>query len=264
MFHTLYTLLLTAFTFTTLLASPPVGDDGDENAVYSVSRRSVKLRTAPTTKAATVAVLQQNELLRYIDQYDEHWWFVEHEGHTGFIYRRAVAKIPDLTQEDLMDWSTVEMSTTEYADCGETENVYDLDYQASLTINGSGDRDALLKLIDVNTNATVRTVYVAKEETIILPHIPEGVYKLHIAYGNNLMQKEIDGRCVFRFTDRVFYDVGSFRFDFFRTGTHERVVTKDGKQTIETSYNVPTYTITLAEQYNYTPDASGVVNFMNF
>lgn len=78
---------------------------------------------------------------------------------------------------------------------------------------GNG-RDVAVKIMDVKTNQCIRYVYVAENTTTTVPEIPQGVYYLKLAYGNDWMELDTGNVKRGKFTRNVSYERSQDTFDF--------------------------------------------------
>jgi hypothetical protein len=102
-----------------------------------------------------------------------------------------------------------------------------------LTISVGNGTDVALKLVNQATGTCIRYVFVRRGDTYTIRNIPEGWYKLKIAYGKDWFSRVEDGRCVGKFLRSALYEVGDDVFDFNNTDYG------DGR------YSVPSYTLKL-------------------
>lgn len=126
----------------------------------------------------------------------------------------AVVASPTPTQQKLLDAGWVmgnpeEDLTKSYG----FEPVYGLqDNYFEISIGNSCD--VAVKIMDMKTNQCIRYVYVAENTTTTVPEIPQGVYYLKLAYGNDWMELDAsNGKCG-KFTRNVSYERSQDTFDF--------------------------------------------------
>lgn len=71
-----------------------------------------------------------------------------------------------------------------------------------------------VKIMDVLTNKCIRYVYVPEGGTTTVPEIPQGVYYLKLAYGQDWMELVTDSITIGKFSKNVSYERSQDTFDF--------------------------------------------------
>lgn len=87
---------------------------------------------------------------------------------------------------------------------------------------GSGSNLAM-KIIDLSKNKCIRYIYVHENSEFTVSQIPQGQYKLLIAYGRNWMTQQFDKATIGKFADDVFYERSTDIFDFGKKNSNEIV-----------------------------------------
>lgn len=126
----------------------------------------------------------------------------------------VVLQKPTITQQALLDegWIFVipkeDMSEMYGFDSkfGIQDNYFDI-------TNYSGYSMAI-KIMDTKDDRCIRYVYVLENSTTTVPEIPQGVYYLKLAYGDDWMELDADGIRIGKFTNNVFYEKSQGTFDF--------------------------------------------------
>lgn len=81
--------------------------------------------------------------------------------------------------------------------------------------------DLALKIIDLSKNKCIRYIYVQEDSEYTIAQIPQGKYKLLIAYGKNWMIRQENGETFGKFADYVHYEQSVDIFDFGKKNTQE-------------------------------------------
>lgn len=71
-----------------------------------------------------------------------------------------------------------------------------------------------VKIMDVRTNKCIRYVYVPEGGTTTVPEIPQGIYYLKLAYGQDWMELITDSVTIGKFSKNVSYERSQDTFDF--------------------------------------------------
>ncbi|MEW7290076.1 M56 family metallopeptidase [Aquimarina sp. 2304DJ70-9] len=116
--------------------------------------------------------------------------------------------------------------------CPNQNSEYDRNLDNYLKVSNGKNSEVILDFILTETSKKVRTVFIAANTTQFIRNIPEGKYKLHIAYGNDYAEKTVDGLCKAYFKNEKLKEVGNDVLDF-------NIVKTDR------GLNVPSYNITL-------------------
>ena len=83
--------------------------------------------------------------------------------------------------------------------------------------------DLALKIIDLSKNKCIRYIYVQENTEYTITQIPQGKYKLLIAYGKNWMTLQKDGEIFGKFADNVHYEQSIDVFDFGKKNSKDMV-----------------------------------------
>lgn len=87
---------------------------------------------------------------------------------------------------------------------------------------GAGS-DLVLKIIDLSKNKCIRYIYVQENSEYTISQVPQGKYKLLIAYGKNWMTLQKDGETFGKFADNVHYEQSIDVFDFGKKNSKDMV-----------------------------------------
>lgn len=83
--------------------------------------------------------------------------------------------------------------------------------------------DLALKIIDLSKNKCIRYIYVQENSEYTISQIPQGQYKLLIAYGKKWMTQQKDGKYLGKFADNAYYEQSIDVFDFGKKNSREMV-----------------------------------------
>ena len=117
--------------------------------------------------------------------------------------------------------------------CTSMSPLYDQNIGNKLVISCGNNADVAVKLIDYETNQTIRYVYINKNTTFTLTKIPEGKYYLKIAYGEKWGVVAGESNCKGRFTENSLCKKGTEILDY------NIIHYSDG------SYQVPSFSLSL-------------------
>lgn len=137
-----------------------------------------------------------------------------------------------LQKEELKRYSPKYLDTNEIPDDNYYDPSYDYDLENYLTINMGRNSDAVIRVIDVNSNSTIRYFFIKSGSRAVQRNIPIGKYKLKIAFGFNWATKLINGKEHGRFLKNAIYKLGTDILDYNLTYS-------------ENGYSVPSYEISL-------------------
>ncbi len=86
--------------------------------------------------------------------------------------------------------------------------------------NGS---DIVVKIMDAKTDKCIRYVAVNESSSTTVSQIPQGIYYLKIAYGEDWAELETDSIVLGKFTRNVFYEKSVQQFDFGKKNSSQFV-----------------------------------------
>jgi len=144
-------------------------------------------------------------------------------------------------QADYSDWSTTNYTTGNSPSCYNFKPKFDRSINNRLEISVGSNTDAVVKLIDLETDKCIRYSYIRSDDTYTMRHIPQGKYYVKIAYGKDWRQKITDDKCKGKFIMNALYKKGSEILDFNKI--YEGVKTVDGES--YRNYSIPSYSLKL-------------------
>lgn len=80
-----------------------------------------------------------------------------------------------------------------------------------------------LKIVDISKNKCIRYIYLQANSVFTISQIPQGKYKLFIAYGKNWMVQQHNNETIGKFADDVLYEQSIDVFDFGKKNSDEIV-----------------------------------------
>lgn len=86
-----------------------------------------------------------------------------------------------------------------------------------------GDADMAIKIVNIETEETVRYLFVPHNSRTTINEIPTGKYYLKFAYGNDWMSRSDGYHTDGKFTRNVVYEKSNDYFDFGNAGSLESV-----------------------------------------
>lgn len=111
------------------------------------------------------------------------------------------------------NWTFANLSASELGEEYGVKPIYGIqDNYFDITI-GQGCCVAI-KIMDASTDKCIRYVYVPEGETLTVPEIPQGLYYLKLAYGEDWMERHTDDLVAAKFTRAAFYERSTKAYDF--------------------------------------------------
>ncbi|WP_299224096.1 M56 family metallopeptidase [uncultured Aquimarina sp.] len=117
-------------------------------------------------------------------------------------------------------------------DCLNKDSKYDYKLDNYLKITTGKNAEIFAKMVSLETSEVIRKVVIPRSQTYFIRHIPEGVYRIDVVYGEEYIQKNIDSSCAGFFKNVLLSETGEDILDF------TAFVTDKGK-------NVPSYALTI-------------------
>lgn len=101
------------------------------------------------------------------------------------------------------------------AQLGIVDNYFDIEL--------GGDADMVIKIVNIETDETVRYLFVPHDSRTTINEIPAGKYYLKFAYGNDWMSHTDGYHTEGKFTKNTIYEKSNDSFDFGSVGSLESV-----------------------------------------
>lgn len=83
-----------------------------------------------------------------------------------------------------------------------------------LQINVGNNTDVAVKVMNAESEDCIRFVYVNSNSSFKIKNIPEGIFYLKIAYGQDWYSKNENGQCIGKFITNPLYEKGEDLMDF--------------------------------------------------
>jgi hypothetical protein len=115
---------------------------------------------------------------------------------------------------DLIGWDSTKYYTGNSPACYNYHARFDKSINNRIEVHVGSETDVVIKLINVETNKSIRYTYIQGGDVYNIRHIPEGKYYLKIAYGRDWRQKIINKKCTGKFVLNSVYRKGDKIFDF--------------------------------------------------
>ena len=195
----------------------------DDVKVFMVKEEKIPLRYGSGS---------ENEIIRYLYKGDhlitlnmnEDWWLVKFYDYYGYVYSNFLTEDNSIDIEYFNGWMPVVYWTGDKPDCigGDSYTLSRLgwghrrDYGIehineitgiTLTIKLKSNMDAIVQLIEKTWDRIVEVVYVKNGDDYVFMNIPEGIYYLKIAYGNELIINKLGERCEIKFKTQPLYEI---------------------------------------------------------
>lgn len=150
----------------------------------------------------------------------------------NFILAGTVVLIAvELNAQTEDDFTSVQLMTGDTPPCYTFKPLFGTD-DNYLKVTVGGGADVAIKIMNRETDACIRYFYLRSGEAYYSKNIPEGVYYLKIAFGNDFSVSGSETNCMAKFLSNAIYESGNDILDFYR------VQSSDG-------YQVPNYELFL-------------------
>lgn len=148
------------------------------------------------------------------------------------------------------------MMTGNFPQCSGIKPKYDYNLKTRIIVSAQSS-DIALKLIDKKTDRCIRFVFINESATYTVRNIPEGLYYLKIAYGNDWAVKEGDPICKGHFTSNVSYKKDTDIYNFY-------IETSEDGSSSTPYYKLKLYTVyTTGTDYSNTQNSISEEDFNN-
>ncbi|WP_298545498.1 M56 family metallopeptidase [uncultured Aquimarina sp.] len=141
----------------------------------------------------------------------------------------APSNPPSTTQENENIMEN-DVSVRNQPDCLNKDSKYDYKLDNYLKITTGENSEILAKIVSLETSEVIRKAVIPRSQTFFIRHIPEGVYRIDVVYGEEYAEKDVDGSCTGFFKKELLFEQGEDILDF------TAIVTDQGK-------NVPSYSL---------------------
>jgi len=117
---------------------------------------------------------------------------------------------------DKKEWEVLVTNSGDNLDCNDNNTIIDIKIENFLEIQVGLNANVMIKVIGKYSNQCYRFIYIKAGDTQVLKNFPYGDYYLKIAYGKNLIRKNIFSNCFYKFLNFPLYEKGE---DGLRFGT---------------------------------------------
>ena len=111
-------------------------------------------------------------------------------------------------------WEEVYIKTGDVPGCYSFFPKYNFKIDNFLRINVGKNTDIVVKMLDYATDECIRYVYISSDDTYEISNIPEGIYYLKIAFGNDWSKLDVGPFCYAKFLEDPLYSQGEDLLDF--------------------------------------------------
>ncbi len=158
---------------------------------------------------------------------------------TGILAYTSCGKESNETNDDQVERSqgneiadVTKISKSGEPKCPNQNSQYDNKLDNYVKVRNGKSTEVIIDVISSETSKKVRTVFITANTTQFIRNIPEGKYKIHVAYGEDYAEKTVDGVCKAYFKKEIRTEVNENTLDF------NTVTTKQG-------LNVPSYNLSV-------------------
>lgn len=233
-FTALVLAALYGFSFTT----PSDNSVGEET--YSVKTRELTIRSGAGTEFPVIKKYKREEWVTVVDKTNVKWWKVKlSPNNFGFAYAKYLGKVPEDQIGDAQGWVKMDLVTGEAPECFNFIELADenIDNYLAIKVN-IPTIDAIVKLIDPNLEECIRYAYVNGGQTYYMRNIPQGVYTLKIASGQDFRVKyDAADFCRTKFMQNAKYEelTAPLDFNIYTYPQGSKTITKTPNHTVEIS-----------------------------
>ncbi|MEW7277797.1 M56 family metallopeptidase [Aquimarina sp. 2201CG1-2-11] len=105
--------------------------------------------------------------------------------------------------------------------CLNQNSEYNMDLDNHLKIVVGNNTEVIVDIVSINSNKSIRTVYLKRNIEYHVRNIPEDTYRLHIQYGEGYAEKTVNGVCAGYFKNEKQKEIGDqiLVFDTIKTET---------------------------------------------
>jgi len=98
--------------------------------------------------------------------------------------------------------------------CANRDAKYDETLNNYLEIKNGEQAEIIAQLILIETSDIIRTIHLDKGQTYKIRHIPEGIYRVDVVYGEGYIQGPTAGKCEGIFKNKKLSETGSDKLDY--------------------------------------------------
>lgn len=209
--------------------------------IYQINVKHLNVHAKANQKSKVVGELKMGDAIVILSE-EDNWYEIEFGKKNGYILG------PSLDQEEFWTKRLTATNLPTKAVCEDFEKQVDLKLNNYLQINTGKGRDVVIKLMKKrgSSDQCIRSIYVDANSEKKIRNIPEGIYYVKVAYGNNWKLANTNNICYGKFTNNAIYEKGEDLYDFSVTKTSN-------------GYQVPSFQLTL-EIITDNPDGMSLEN----
>lgn len=212
------------------------------NAQYDflvVEAEKMNLRSKPSVKSNIVDKLSKGDIVTFVSVHNSEWTKVRFYNQEGYLSAKYLNSIEESQQYS--NWTKIISVTGENLECSNITPKQDYNIDNSLDIYNSTQSNSVIKLMD-KYDQCIRMAYIGIGEKYSMKNIPEGIYKVRVAYGKRLSKSFLNGGiCYVSFLVEPEYMEYPDSYDFYiKTGPDR--YTSDGVFKTKT---IPSFNLTL-------------------
>jgi hypothetical protein len=183
-----------------------------------VNSPTVNVRYGPSVSNEAICSLKKGTKVEITgqaekDEKNRFWYPVDFEDENGNFRSDGWIIGQFLEIQSAEGWDKTTNYTGSMPDCSNINPNYDYSMQNKLVINVQGNTDCIVKLYN-RSDVCIRIAYIRSGDTYNMQNIPEGIYYLKIAYGNDYRKKVYYGNCYVKFMKNAQYKIGEQELDF--------------------------------------------------
>lgn len=209
--------------------------------IYQINVNSLVVHNKPDADSKVIATLKKGDAF-VILSISDNWHEIKFGKKEGYILG------PSLNQDEFWSKRATSNNAPTKETCDDFTPLHNYDLNNYFQINAGSDRDIVVKLMkqSKSDDICIRSTYIDANTETKIRNIPEGIYYVKVAYGNNWKIRNINSVCYGKFETNAIYEKGADLFDFKVVKT-------------ESGYQVPSYQLTL-EIITDNPDGKVVEN----
>ena len=210
-----------------------------QDEYFVVEAEKMNLRSRPSNKSNIIDKLSQGDIVTFISDYNSEWKKIRFYNQEGYLSSKYLVSIDESKHYE--NWTKLISLTGEGLECTNISPQQDYNIDNYLDIYNSTQSNSVIKLMDKNDQC-IRMAYIGIGEKYSMKNIPEGIYKVRVAYGKRLSKSFLEGGiCYVSFLVEPEYMEYPDSYDFYiKTGPDK--YTSDG---VYKTKSIPSYNLTL-------------------
>lgn len=197
--------------------------DRPKPSLYTVSSDLLNIRLGPGTQYDILKTLNKGDSLYLTTLLTNGWALVSSQDRiAGFVKSEMIEK-----HNPYKSWEKLRLITGDTLACYNVIPSYDRNLRTKLTVRVLEGYDAVVKLYkkEESNDMCIRIAYIRSGESFDFLFIPEGLYYVKIAYGEDFRKGIVNNKCVTIFTKNSHYEIGTQFFDFYLVRKYDVIQT---------------------------------------